>query len=229
MMPKDKLRQLTGDERLGQMRESEYLGAEDIDDGVEPILTIHGLWNGMVTLQRGKENKDVLTFAEERVPGILQVRPLIINSTNRKTLRKLFGDAKASTLVGKQIQLYVDHKVRDPQDGGITDGIRIRPFKPRPQRTEPVPICSDCGKSIEAAGGKSPKYLADYTTKNYGVPLCFSCGVKRGEAAAQAQKEAEETAPAAEESTPAVEDTAPVQSEMPEEIPTTDPETGEVE
>ena len=50
MMPKDKLRQLTGDERLGQMRESEYLGAEDIDDGVEPILTISGLWNGMVTL-----------------------------------------------------------------------------------------------------------------------------------------------------------------------------------
>ena len=48
MMPKDKLRQLTGDERLGQMRESEYLGAEDIDDDVEPILTISGLWNGTV-------------------------------------------------------------------------------------------------------------------------------------------------------------------------------------
>ena len=31
MMTKDKLRQLSGDERLGQMRDSEYLGAEDID------------------------------------------------------------------------------------------------------------------------------------------------------------------------------------------------------
>ena len=40
MMTKDKLRQLTGDERLGQMRESEYLGAEDIDDGTEPVLTL---------------------------------------------------------------------------------------------------------------------------------------------------------------------------------------------
>ena len=128
MMTKDNLRKLTGDERLGQMRDSEYLGAEDIDDDVEPILTIDALWNGMVTLQRGKENKDVLSFKEERVPGIMQVRPLIINSTNRKTLRKLFGDAKADTLVGKQIQLYIDHKVRDPQDGGLTDGIRIRPF-----------------------------------------------------------------------------------------------------
>ena len=130
MMTKDKLRQLSGDERLGQMRDSEYLGAEDIDDGTEPILTIAGLWYGSVTLQRGKENKDVLSFAEERVPGIYQVRPLIVNSTNRKTLRKLFGDAKASTLVGKQIQLYVDHNVRDPQDGGMTDGIRIRPYSP---------------------------------------------------------------------------------------------------
>ena len=36
----DKLTQLKGDERLGQMRESEYLGAEDIDDNTEPILTI---------------------------------------------------------------------------------------------------------------------------------------------------------------------------------------------
>ena len=49
MMTKDKLRQLTGDERLGQMRESEYLGAEDIDDGTEPVLTIAGLWYGSVT------------------------------------------------------------------------------------------------------------------------------------------------------------------------------------
>ena len=59
MMTKDNLRQLTGNERLGQMRESEYLGAEDIDDGIEPVVTIAGLWNGTVTTQRGKENKDV--------------------------------------------------------------------------------------------------------------------------------------------------------------------------
>lgn len=185
MMPKDKLRQLTGDERLGQMRESEYLGAEDIDDGVEPVLTISGLWNGTVTLQRGRENKDVLTFAEERVPGIMQVRPMIVNSTNRKILRKLYGDAKASTLVGKQIQLYIDHKVRDPQDGGFTDGIRIRPHKPRVQKHKPVPPCTDCGNPIQSAMGRSADWLAAYTTKNYGVPLCAECAQRRKETAAE--------------------------------------------
>ena len=197
MMTKDKLRRLTGDERLGQDRESEYLGAEDIDDGAEPILTINGLWNGMVTLQRGKEKKDVLTFAEESVPGIRQVRPLIVNSTNRKTLRKVYGDAKASTLVGKQIQLYIDHKVRDPQDGGLTDGVRIRPHKPRlaaQQEARPVPPCSDCGQTIAPAAGKDPAWLAAYTARHYGVPLCAACAQKRKERAA----ENEEAAAAAE-------------------------------
>lgn len=179
MNPKDKLRQLTGDERLGQMRESEYLGAEDIDDNVEPILTIAALWNGMVTLQKGKENKDVLSFKEERVPGIKQVRPLIINSTNRKALRKVFGDAKASTLVGQQIQLYVDHKVRDPQDGGFTDGIRIRPSKPKKKT---VPKCSECGNDISTAYGKSPEGLAQYTKQKFGVVLCAACAEKKAAA-----------------------------------------------
>lgn len=190
MMTKDKLRPLSGDERLGQERESEYLGAEDIDDDVEPVLTIAGLWNGLVTLQRGKEKKDVISFVEERVPGIMQVRPLIVNSTNRKTLRKLYGDAKASTLVGKKIQLYIDHKVRDPQDGGLTDGIRIRPHKPRVQEPPPVPPCSDCGQEIIPAMGKPAAWVAAYTVKRYGAPLCAVCAQRRKERAVENEEAA---------------------------------------
>ena len=203
-MAKDKLTRLNGDERLGQCRGSEYLGAEDIDDGVEPVLTIEGLWNGMVTLQRGKENKDVLTFVEKSVPGIRQVRPLIINATNRKVLRKLYGDAKASTLVGKQIQLYIDHNVRDPQDGGMTDGVRIRSFKPRVQAAPaPVPHCTDCKGEIKPAMGKDARWMAAYTTKHYGVPLCADCAQKRKAAqTAAAPVPAEPEAPAEPTPTP---------------------------
>ena len=189
MMPKDNLRQLTGNERLGQMRESEYLGAEDIDDGIEPVVTIAGLWNGTVTTQRGKENKDVLSFAEERVPGIRLVRPLIINATNRKTLRKLYGDCKASTLTGKPIQLYIDHNVRDPQDGGKTDGIRIRAHKPREVQTLEIPKCTDCGGEIKEAFGKDARRMAAYTVKKYGVPLCADCAQKRKDAEQEPQTE----------------------------------------
>lgn len=189
---KDKLQQLTDNERLGQNRESEYLGAEDIDPGAEPILTIDGLWNGMVTLQRGKENKDVLSFAERSVPGIGNVRPLIINATNRKTLRKLFGNVQANTLVGKRIQLYVDPKVRDPQDGGFTDGIRIK-FKKIAAAPPAVPPCTDCGGEIKPSAGKDAAWLLNYTAKKYGRPLCADCAAKL-KAAMEAQEQPQEPA-----------------------------------
>lgn len=133
-----------------------------------------------------------------------------------KCKAKLFGDAKASTLVGKQIQLYVDHNVRDPQDGGMTDGIRIRPYKPRVQKQEPVPPCTDCGNPIEAAMGKNAHWLAAYTTKNYGVPLCAACAQKRKEAAAAAEMQQE------------TENAAEVQQDSSPENFTVDPDTGEV-
>lgn len=180
MMTKDKLTRLTGTERLGQNRDSEYLGAEDIDDGAEPILTIDAIWNGMVTLQRGKENKDVMTFKEEKTNGINNVRPLIVNATNRKTLRKLFGSVQASVLVGKRIQLFVDDKVRDPETGGMRDGIRIRPFKPREQAT--IEPCTECGAVLTAFGSMSPAKLAEYTRKKYGKTLCSECAKKAAEA-----------------------------------------------
>ena len=180
----DKLKKLAADDRLGQNRESEYLGAEDIDPNIEPIVTIEGLWNGVVTLLRGKENKDVITFVEKSVPGIKNVRPMIVNATNRKTLRKIYGGVQAKTLVGKQIQLYIDHKVRDPQDGGLTDGVRIRPFKPR----KPVRDikCERCGKAIEPAHGMTAEQLAAYTKKQYGAAICSECAVKAKQEAAHA-------------------------------------------
>ena len=132
------------------------------------------------------------------------------------TVRKLFGDAKASTLVGKQIQLFVDHNVRDPQDGGMTDGIRIRPYKPRVQKQEPVPPCTDCKQPIEPAMGKDARWLAGYTIKHYGVPLCAACAQKRKEAASAAETQQE------------AETAAEMQQELDPEHIQVDPETGEV-
>lgn len=186
MIPKElqNMKPLQPGERLGQNRESEYLGAEDIDPGVEPVLTIAALYSGKVTLQRGKEMKDVIAFVEERVPGIRQVRPLIVNATNRKTLRKLFGSVKVEVLTGKQIQLYIDHNVRDPSSGDITDGIRIRNRVPK--QTAPAPIiCADCGAQISGFGRFTAEAIAQNAAKKFGVPLCMECGKKRAEAVKQ--------------------------------------------
>ena len=173
-----RMKPMTGKERLGANRDSEYLGAEDIDPGTEPILTIDHIYNGMVTLQRGKENKDVITFKEESVPGIKNVRPLIVNSTNRKTLRKIFKAVTAESLEGKRIQLYLDPNVRDPSTGDKVDGIRIRPKVPSGQAT-PAAKCETCGKTITAFGQYSADQMVNFSKERFGGKVyCAECGAK---------------------------------------------------
>lgn len=182
-----RMKPMSGKERLGANRDSEYLGAEDIDPGSEPILTIDHIYNGMVTLQRGKENKDVITFREESVPGIKNVRPLIVNSTNRKTLRKIFKAVTAESLEGKRIQLYLDPNVRDPSTGDKVDGIRIRPKVPS-GNVAPTPKCEMCGNPIKAFGQYTAEQVAQLGMEKYGKRVCIECGGKLKVAQAEAEE-----------------------------------------
>lgn len=192
MIPKElmNMKPMSGKERLGAFRDSEYMGAEDIEPGTEPVLTIKALYNGMITLARGKERHDVIAFVEESVPGsINQVRPLVVNSTNRKMLRKLYKGVSADSLVGKRIQLYLDPNVRDPSTGDKVDGIRIRSRIPAAKKTEPI-ICDDCGKPIAPVGRFSVEEIAAMSAQKYnGAKLCVPCGQKRN-----AEMEAAKTA-----------------------------------
>lgn len=180
MIPKElqAMRPMQGKERLGANRDSEYLGAEDIEPNTEPVLTIKALYNGMITLARGKERHDVIAFVEETVPGMInQVRPLVVNSTNRKTLRKLYHATSAEALVGKKIRLFLEHNVRDPSTGDKVDGIRIRPTIPTVAKPEPIK-CADCGKVITAVGNYSADDIARINMGRYGRALCADCSKK---------------------------------------------------
>lgn len=173
------LRPLKGDEPLP--RDSEYLGADDLDTKTEPVLTIKNLYRGKVTLSRGKEVKNVLTFAEENVPGIAgEVRPLILNSTNRQTLKRLYGQVTANALEGKKIQLYIEHGVRNPSNGELTDGIRIRDKKPAVGGKAPVAVkCADCGKDVTGSGNFTAEQIVKASKDKYGKALCMACAQKR--------------------------------------------------
>lgn len=187
-----KMKPLKGDEKFE--RDSEYMGADDIDGNVEPVLTIKNLYRGKVTLQRGPELKNVLTFVEESVPGISEVRPLIVNSTNRQVLKKLYGQVTANALEGKKIQLWIEHGVRNPAKNELTDGIRIRDKKPSVSgKIAPAQKCAECGKEIVGVSGFTAEQIALASKKKYGKALCVDCGQK-----AKAAMEAE-TAPAQEE------------------------------
>ena len=189
------MRPLKGDERLE--RDSEYMGADDLVPNTEPVLTIKNLYRGKVTLSRGKETKNVLTFVEESVAGIPEVRPLIVNSTNRQTLKKLYGQVTANALEGKKIQLYIEHGVRNPSNGELTDGIRIRDKKPSSTAAKPVatPKCSECGKEIVGVTGFTAEQIVAASKKKYGKALCVECGQKAKAAleATNAEKVSEDT------------------------------------
>ena len=86
------------------------------------------------------------------------------------------------------MQLYIEHGIK--AFGEVVSAVRVRPYKPRLQQRQPVPPCTDCGNPIQPAMGKTVEWLAAYTTKNYGVPLCAECAQKRKDAAA-AEPEAE--------------------------------------
>lgn len=195
MIPKElqNARPMTGKERLGANRDSEYLGAEDIEPGTEPVLTIKALYNAKITLARGKEQHDVIVFAEEKVPGSINtVRPLVVNATNRKTLRKIYKSVTAESLVGKKIQLFIEHDVRDPSTGDKVDGIRIRNRVPAVAfRAEPIK-CEECGKPITAFGKYSAEEMAQIAKNRFGKCLCVDCGKKLSEQAEQTQTEQKE-------------------------------------
>ncbi len=173
------LKPLKGDEPLP--RDSEYLGADDLDAKIEPVLTIKNLYRGKVTLSRGKEVKNVLTFVEENVPGIVgEVRPMILNSTNRQMLKKIYGQVTANALEGKKIQLWIEHGVRNPSNGELTDGIRIRDKKPSAGgKAVAAPKCSACGKDIIGISGLTAEQVAKMTKDKYGKQMCSDCAAKK--------------------------------------------------
>lgn len=180
MIPKElmNMKPLEGNESLP--RDADYLGVIDFAAGAEPVLTIDNLYNGEITLSQGKQKKKVITFVEERVPGINEVRPLVLNRTNWKTLKKLFGDMTAATLKGKRIQLYLQSGVRNPGTKEVGSGIRIRDKVPASTGAKyTAPKCEECGKEITGLTGFTPEQIAATNKQRYGKCLCVECGKKR--------------------------------------------------
>lgn len=191
----DKLVRVTGEESLRKYFDSAYMGAYSINPGCEPVVTIAEVLFGKITLDGGrKEEHVVLRFAEKEASGLCEVKPLVLNATNQKTLERLYGKG-ADALIGKRVQFYIDPAVK-AIGGGTTEGVRIRPFTPRPAAA--VPPCADCGGEIRPALEKTAEWMASYTAKKYGAPLCADCATRQKLAEAEAGL-AEETADEAHE------------------------------
>jgi len=116
-------------------RKSTHLASADLDametDGIPLIFTIkHVKYETGVDVSGTKQDGIFCYFMEA-------VKPLKLNSTNNKILA---GFAKQDGLIGKEchvienwsgmkIELFVDRNVK--MMGVITDGIRIKPLRPK--------------------------------------------------------------------------------------------------
>ena len=158
----------------------QYLGSWDCTDG-ELILTIADFKEEVIEGDKGrKERKCVMYFAEK------DVRPMVVNLTNRKMLAKLYHTTDSAKLKGKLVKIGTD-KVK--AFGDIHDALRIRNVVPTaPKQSAPpkdAPKCAECGKPIAAAGGMNPEQVAAYTAKKYGKALCGECATKVAKGAAE--------------------------------------------
>ena len=154
----------------------DYLGAYALEPGQDLIVTIKSVANEVVTGTDGKkETCSVMHFMEN-------VKPLVLNATNSKTITKLLKTPYIEQWSGRKIQLYVETGIK--AFGDIVDAIRVRPFLPVEQKLE----CADCGKKIEAFGKMSADVVAKHTLKTYGKMLCSECATK----VANASKKADE-------------------------------------
>lgn len=155
----------------------DYLGAYALLPGQDLIVTIKSVLNEAVIGTDGKkETCLVMHFVED-------VKPLILNATNSKTISKLLKTPYIEQWAGRKIQLYLQEGVK--AFGDIVDAIRVRQFLP----VEKTLICADCGKTIEGFGNTTAEVVAKHTLSKYGRMLCSKCATKAQEDATKTQED----------------------------------------
>ena len=155
----------------------DYLGAYSLDDGNgrynDITATIQRVVVENVTGPDGKKEDCAIARFSER-----DIKPMILNATNMKTLEKLFKSKYIEDWSDKKIQIGVE-KVK--AFGDVVDALRIR--NKIPVQAGQTPKCTDCGEAVQSVGGKPPAAIAKYTAEKYGRPLCGKCAEKAAAAA----------------------------------------------
>jgi len=143
----------------------DYLGAYALEPGQEIIGTIGSVQTEQVPGPDGSRSECIVAHFVER-----DLKPMILNVTNCKTIAALTGSAFVEDWPGTKIQIYAA-KVR--AFGEIVEALRIRPSPPRAPET--VPPCERCGRQLGPAWNMNAGQLAAYTRKNTGKVLCADC------------------------------------------------------
>ena len=155
-----------------------YLGAYAFEQGEEKTGTIDYVKSESVMNADGKSEECIVAHFKEK-----DLKPLILNKTNCKTITKLYATPYIENWAGKKITLCVKQV---KAFGDVTDAVRVK----NKVNAEKVPDikCEACGKTIKGMGQYGPEFVANKNRERYGKCLCIECGKK-----AQAELDAKET------------------------------------
>jgi hypothetical protein len=145
----------------------DYIGAYALTPGQDLIATIKHVKNEVVTGADGKKEECIVVrFVEPNI------KPMILNSTNAKTITKIYETPYIEEWQGKKIQLFAD-KVK--AFGEVVEALRIRPFVPKETAPIKVEKCAECGNEVKGFGNLNAAQVGQYTLKKYGRVLCSEC------------------------------------------------------
>jgi len=158
---------LSGDFR--KYMDKPFLGAWDIPDNSDLVLTVDYVSQDEVKNDRGSEKKLTIHFKER------DYKPMICNTTNAKAISKAYGSPKVDVWVNKKIAIY---KATISAFGSTTECLRVREYPPKSDER----YCEKCGEIItdEIIDGKviEAKKIYNNSISKFGKCLCYSCAVK---------------------------------------------------
>lgn len=158
--------ELKGDYR--KFMDKNYLGAWDVPDDGDLILTIDRAARDDVKNERGTERKLTIHFVED-------FKPMILNATNSKAISEACGSTKVETWAGQRIAIYTQ---KVTAFGGTTDALRIRPYPPKATEV----FCEDCGQLVKPHDGYSVNKIVKRSQALFGKDYCWDCSLKHKEA-----------------------------------------------
>lgn len=158
--------ELKGDYR--KFMDKNYLGAWDVPEGEDLVLTVDHAARDDVKNERGSEKKLTLHFVED-------YKPMILNATNSKAISTAYGSTKVEDWAGKRIAIHTE---KVTAFGGTTDALRIRPYPPKVTEV----FCEDCGQLITDKNGYSVNKIVTRSQALFGKNYCWDCSIKHKEA-----------------------------------------------
>ena len=154
---------LKGDFR--KYMDKSFLGAWDIPDDSDLILTIAYAARDEVQNDRGREKKLTIHFKED-------YKPMICNTTNANAISKAYNSKRVEDWENKKISIY---KAIISAFGNETECLRIREYPPKVEEY----ICEDCGEVITDRILKGKTYrgkaIANNALTKFGRYLCYEC------------------------------------------------------